>query len=45
MQYTLITSKGQLFTFFIKAVADTYQKAYGGTVLTNSILNKVESTI
>jgi len=38
MKYTLITSKGKVYTFFIKAVADTYQQAYGGVVITQQIL-------
>jgi hypothetical protein len=40
MQYTLVTSKGKIYTFFIEAVAKTYQQAYGGTVITNVILTK-----
>lgn len=40
MKYTLVTSKGKVFTFFIKAVAETFQQAYGGTIITNEILTK-----
>lgn len=40
MKFTLITSKGKVYTFFIKAVAETYQQAYGGTVITASILTE-----
>jgi hypothetical protein len=40
MTYTLISSKGKIYTFFIKAVADTYQQAYGGVVLTQQILEE-----
>jgi hypothetical protein len=40
MKYTLITRNGKVFTFFIKAVAETYQQAYGGTLVTGSILTK-----
>jgi hypothetical protein len=40
MKFTLITGNGKVFTFFIKAVAETYQQAYGGTIITNEILTK-----
>lgn len=40
MQYTLVTGKGKVYTFFIKAVAETFQQAYGGTLFTNEILLK-----
>lgn len=38
MQYTLITAKGAVYTFYIKAVAECYQQAYGGTLVTNEVL-------
>lgn len=38
MRYTLITASGKLYTFFVLAVALTYQQAYGGTVVTDEIL-------
>jgi hypothetical protein len=38
MKYTLITSKGKVYTFFVRAVAETYQAAYGGVVITQQIL-------
>lgn len=41
MKYTLITSKGKVYTFFIKAVADTYAQAFGGTVITEEILKTI----
>lgn len=40
MKYTLIASNGKVLTFFIKAVAETYQQAYGGTIITNEIFTK-----
>jgi len=40
MKYTLIARNGKVFTFFLKAVADTFQQAYGGTIITNDILTK-----
>jgi len=41
MQYTLITNSGKVYTFFLKAVADTYQQAYGGVVITQQVLDTV----
>ena len=38
MPYTLITSKGRVYTFYVQAVALTYQKAYGGQLITADIL-------
>ena len=38
MRYTLITSKGKVLTFFLLSVAETYQKAYGGQLITADIL-------
>ena len=40
MKFTLVTGKGKVFTFFIKAVAETFQQAYGGTIITDEILTK-----
>lgn len=33
MKYIIITKTGKVFTFFIKAVAETYLQAYGGTMV------------
>jgi len=41
MQYTLITKLGKVYTFYIKAVAETYQQAYGGVVITPQTLETV----
>lgn len=38
MTYTLVTKTGQVYTFYIKAVADCYQQAYGGVVFTQQVL-------
>lgn len=38
MKFTLITANGTVFTFYIEAVAKTFQQAYGGTLFTGSIL-------
>jgi hypothetical protein len=40
MNFTLITCNGKVFTFYVKAVAETFQQAYGGTLFTDSILTK-----
>jgi hypothetical protein len=42
MKFTLITAKGKVLTFFVKAVAETYQQAYGGSLFTNEILAQKE---
>ena len=38
MKYTLITPAGKVYTFYLQAVAETYQKAYGGQLITADIL-------
>lgn len=38
MKYTLITANGKVHTFFLQTVAETYQKAYGGVVISQQIL-------
>jgi hypothetical protein len=38
MKYTLITPMGKVYTFYLQAVADMYQRAYGGQVITGNIL-------
>jgi hypothetical protein len=38
MNYTLITAKGRVYTFFVLAVAETYQQAYGGQLISADIL-------
>lgn len=40
MQYTLISGNGKVYTFFLRAVAETYQQAYGGVVITQQILEQ-----
>ena len=42
MNFTLIASNGKVLTFFVKAVAETYQQAYGGVIVTNTILTQKE---
>jgi hypothetical protein len=38
MKYTLITKQGKVYTFYVQAVAETYQRAYGGQIITDDIL-------
>ena len=38
MKYTLITKAGKVYTFYVQALAETYQRAYGGQVITADIL-------
>jgi len=45
MKYTLITSKGKVYTFFVRAVAENYQAAYGGNIITDQILVDQKSDI
>ena len=42
MNYTLITRTGKLYTFYVKAAAEIYLMAYGGTLIDNSVLETVE---
>jgi hypothetical protein len=38
--YTLIMPIGKVIVFNLKACADLYQRAYGGVVITQQVLNK-----
>lgn len=38
MPYTLITPTGRVYTFYLLAVAKTWQGAYGGSLFCNDIL-------
>lgn len=42
MKYTLITSNGKVLTFFIQTVAEQFQAAYGGVVITQQVLETKE---
>ena len=39
MPYTLITSKGKIMQFYIKATAELYQQINGGVVFTQQVLD------
>lgn len=43
MQYTLITTKGRVMQFYVKAVAELYQAIEGGVVITQQILETVDT--
>ena len=45
MKFTLITGNGKVLTFFIRAVAETYQNAFGGIIVTNEVLVDNKSTV
>ena len=38
MQFTLITPKGRIYTFYLEATALCFQQAYGGTLVKNEVL-------
>jgi hypothetical protein len=38
MKYTLITRSGKVYTFYVAALAEQFQQAYGGQVITQDIL-------
>lgn len=40
MDYTLITKTGKIYTFYILAVAEMYQKTEGGVIITNQVVDK-----
>ncbi len=40
MKFTLIAGNGKVFIFFIKALAEQFQQAYGGNIVTSDILTK-----
>jgi len=43
MKYTLITGNGKVLTFFLKAVAEQFQEAYGGVVFTPQVLETTQT--
>jgi len=43
MKYTLITSNGKVLTFFLQVVAEQFQAAYGGVVITQQVLETQEN--
>lgn len=45
MKYTVITKQGKVYTFFIKAVAETYLQAYGGVLMSNNIVIETNTAV
>jgi len=43
MKYTLITSNGKVLTLFLQVVAEQFQQAYGGVIVTANVLETKES--
>jgi hypothetical protein len=43
MNYTLITKQGKVYTFYIQALAEQFQQAYGGVVFTQQVLKPVDN--
>ena len=39
MSYTLITRTGRIMQFYVKAVAELYQRTEGGVVFTQQVLD------
>ena len=44
MQYTLITKSGKIMQFYIKEVAELYQRIDGGVVITQQVLKTVQNS-
>jgi hypothetical protein len=42
MKFTLITPTGKVYTFFVQAVAETFQQAYGGTLVTDTVFETID---
>ena len=45
MKYVLITGKGKVFIFNIKACAENFQQAYGGTIIDNQLYAEAYSEL
>jgi hypothetical protein len=41
MRYTLLTANGSIKQFYVKSVADLYQRLYGGVVFSSQVLDTV----
>ncbi len=42
MEYTLIMPNGKIMQFYLKAMADLYQRMNGGVIVTNDIFEVKE---
>ena len=45
MKYTLITPRGRVLTFYLQALAETYQQAYGGQLITEPLYSQIYSEL
>ena len=45
MPYTLITPTGRVYQFYLLATAEVWQKAYGGTLFDNSVVQMAKVVI
>ena len=45
MKFVLITGNGKVFTFTVRACAETFQQAYGGTLITDQMYTEVYSEL
>jgi hypothetical protein len=42
MQYTLISKTGRVYVFFLQTVAEQFQQAYGGVVVSQHMLEATD---
>ena len=42
MIYTLVTRKGQLYTFYTLSLAEIYRSAYGGEITVGNAIDRVD---
>jgi hypothetical protein len=42
MQYTLISKTGRIYVFFLQTVAEQFQQAYGGVVVSQQMLDTAD---
>jgi hypothetical protein len=42
MQYTLISKTGRIYVFFLRTVAEQFQLAYGGVVVSQHMLEALD---
>ena len=45
MKYTLITPQGRIYQFYLLAVAQQFQQAYGGKLFDNSVVQTAEMAV
>ncbi len=45
MQYTLITTQGRIYQFYLLETAKIWAQAYGGTLIDNSVVQTAKETV